>query len=418
MVEKTVLDSGLVVLSESIPALPSFSLCYTLRGGSRAETPADNGIHHFIEHMLFKGTPRYDLKQIADVSDRLGGQLNAFTSKEVTQFYIKAIDEKLAESFNLLTDMVIHSTFPAEDFIKERSVVVQEINESEDNPDTHSFETFYEDIFPANALGYPIGGKEEQVSGFEREMVYGYYKRNYAPDNLVLAAVGNVRHQRLVQLADDAFKQFPSRPPREFAFPAPAFQPKTFGKKNPSLKQIYALMAFDSPSAISPERHAFSILNDILGGGMSSRLFQSIREDKGLAYTVNAFTDNYLDCGLQLIYSIIEKEKSAEYLEAVNHEISRMKKEGISEEELNRSRDHIKAAVILGLESSTSRMRYHVNNELNLKREVTIDELVEKINRVTRDDIHRLCDSYLDMDRAAVFLYGDVADEGEPSPSR
>lgn len=412
MVEKTVLDSGLVVLSESIPALPSFSLSYTLRGGSRAETAANNGIHHFIEHMLFKGTPRYDLKQIADVSDRLGGQLNAFTSKEVTQFYIKAIDEKLDESFDLLTEMVIRSTFPAEDFIKERSVVVQEINESEDNPDTHSFETFYEDIFPGDALGFPIGGKEKQVAGFEREMVYHYYKRNYAPDNLVLAAVGNVEHQRLVQLADDAFNRFPNRPPREFAFPASSFQPKIFGKKNPSLKQIYALMAFDAPSAVSLERHAFSILNDVLGGGMSSRLFQSIREDKGLAYTVNSFTDNYLDCGLQLVYSIIEKEKSTEYLDAVKHEISRMKREGINEEELNRSRDHIKASVILGLESSTSRMRFHVNNELNLEREFTIEEIVEKINGVTRDDIHEMCRSYLDMDRAAVFLYGDVADEG------
>ncbi len=410
MVKKTVLDSGLVIISEYIPAFPSFALSYSIRGGSRAESLENNGIHHFIEHMIFKGTSKYNLKQIADISDRLGGHVNAFTSKEITQYYIKAIEKKLEESFELLTDILMNSTFPKEEFLKEQSVVTQEIKESEDNPDTHSFETLYEDVYKNNGLGYPIGGKEYSVSNFQRDMVYDFYKKSYTPDNLVLAAVGNVNHQQLVHLAADAFKHFPSKAPKDFAFQIPAFAPKTFSKQNPSLKQIYVIMGFEGLSSVSPLRHQFSIMNDILGGGMSSRLFQKIREEKGLTYTVNTFFDSYLDCGIHLIYSIVEKDKAEVYLEAVKTEILRLKQEGISEEELHRSRDHIKASVILGMESNASRMRFHVNQELNLKREVTIEEIVERIDHATVDDINRLFQEYLNLDKAAVFLYGDVAD--------
>lgn len=410
MVKKTVLDSGLVIISEYIPAFPSFALSYSIRGGSRAESIENNGIHHFIEHMMFKGTSKYNLKQIADISDRLGGRMNAFTSKEITQYYIKAIDEKLEESFELLTDIVMNSTFPKEEFLKEQSVVLQEIKESEDNPETHSFETLYEDIFKNNGLGYPIGGKENSVSNFRRDIVYDFYKKNYTPDNLILAAVGNINHRQLVHLAADAFKHFPSKAPRDLAFPLPTFHTKTFSKKNTSLKQIYAIIGFEGLSSVSPFRHQFSIMNDILGGGMSSRLFQKIREEKGLAYTIHAFFDNYLDCGMHLIYSIVEKEKADEYLEAVKTEILRLKQKGISEEELNRSRDHIKASVILGMESTASRMQFHVKQELNLKREVTIEEIVESINKTTKENINRLFKDYLNLDKAAVFLYGDVED--------
>lgn len=408
MIKKTVLESGLVIISEYIPTFPSFALSYTLRDGSRTESTKNSGIHHFIEHMMFKGTSKYDLKQIADISDRLGGRLNAFTSKETTQYYIKAIDEKIEESFELLTDIVINSTFPEEEFLKEKSVVMQEIKETEDNPDTHSFETFYEAVFLNNGMGYPIGGKEKAVSNFQRNIVYDFYKENYLPDNLVLGAVGNVNHHPLVQLAADAFRDFPSRTSKDFAFPKPLFNGRTFSKKNASLKQIYAIIGFKGLASVSPLRYQFSILNDILGGGMSSRLFQNIREEKGLAYTINAFSDSYQDIGMHLIYSIIDKEKIKEYLDAIKTEILHLKREGITKEELNRSRDHIKASVIMGLENNVTRMRFHVNQELNLKREVTPEEIIECINKATVDDINRLFQDFLDLDKAAVFLYGDV----------
>lgn len=408
MVEKTVLDCGLVVISEYIKTFPSFALSYSLRGGSRSEIEDNNGIHHCIEHMLFKGSSKYNLKQIADITDRLGGRLNAFTSKEVTQYHTKAIVEKLVESFDLLTDIVINSTFIPEEFTKEINVLVQEIKEAEDSPETNAFETLYENIYQNNGLGYPIGGKEDRVSSFARDNVYNFYQTYYTPDNLLLAGVGNIEHDRLVQLAADAFKRFPAKAPRDFAFPVPTYRAKSFSKKNKSLKQVYAIIGYEAPSAISHLRHRFTLMNDILGGGMSSRLFQEIREEKGLAYTVNSFADTYLDSGLHLIYSIVDKEKIDEYLEAVNIEIIRLKEKGITQDELNRSRDHMKSAVILSLESSSSRMRFHVNNELNLKREATIEEIVDDINRATVDDINLLYREYLDMSNAALLLYGDV----------
>ncbi|MCP4152872.1 MAG: insulinase family protein, partial [bacterium] len=289
MLEKTVLDCGLVVISEYIPAFPSFSLSYTLRGGSRAENEQNNGMYHCLEHMMFKGTNKYDLEKIADISDRLGGRLNAFTSKETTQYYIKAIDEKLEESFELLTEMVMNSTHPEDEFKKEQHVLIQEIKESEDNPDTHAFETFYERVYKNNGLGYPIGGKEKPVSLFKRDAVYDFYKKTYTPDNLILAAVGDVKHNELVRLAGNAFKQFPAKAPSDFNFQPPHFSHKTFQETNTSLKQVYALIGFEGLPVVSPLRHRLAVLNDILGGGMSSRLVQVIREQKGLAYTVSSF---------------------------------------------------------------------------------------------------------------------------------
>lgn len=408
MIEKTILDSGLVVVSDYIPAYPSFSLSYTLRGGSRTETPKNNGIHHLIEHMMFKGSQNYDLKQIADITDRLGGHLNAFTSKEITQFYIKAVDEKLDESFHLLTDIVLRSTFPKSEFQKEKNVAIQEIKESEDNPETNAFETFYEDIYKSNGLGYPIAGKIDGVSAFQWDMVCDYYKNNYTPDNFVLGAAGNIKHEKLVELANNAFKDSPTRSPRDFNFTKPDFHTNTFHKSNDSLQQVYVIIGFDSISAVSPQRHRFSIMSDILGGGMSSRLFQAIREEKGLAYTVATFSDSYLDCGVHLVYSVVDKDNINQYMQAVKDEIELLKKEGISQDELDRSRDHMKASVILGMENSLTRMRYHVANELNLKKDLPIEAIVEDVNAATVDDINQLIRSELDMKKGAVFLYGDV----------
>lgn len=408
MIEKTVLNCGLVVISEFLPGFSSVALSYSVRGGSRAENTENNGIHHCIEHMLFKGSSKYDLKQIADISDRLGGRLNAFTSKEITQYYIKSIAEKLPDSFDILTDIIINSTFPMDEFLKERNVLVQEIKEAEDNPETNAFEILYEEIYKNNGLGFPIGGKEDRVASFDRNTIYDFYKNCYSPDNLLLAGVGNIRHEHLVQLANDAFKDFPPRTPTEFNFPIPSYQADIFAQKNKSLNQVYAIIGFEAPSSISPQRHRFSLMNDILGGGMSSRLFQQIREQKALAYTVNSFADTYLDCGIHLIYSIVDKKKINEFLETVETEILRLKEKGVTQDELDRSRDHMTASVVLSLEGPTSRMRFHANNELNLKREMTVAEILEDIKTVTVEDINDLCRDYLDMSRASVFFYGDL----------
>jgi predicted Zn-dependent peptidase len=407
MVEKTVLPSGLTVISENLPEFPSFALSYTLKSGSRAEEQANSGVHHLIEHMLFKGSRRYDLKGIAEISDRLGGRLNAFTGKEVTQYYIKSIDEKLGESFALLSDIVFHSLFPEEEFLKEKNVIIQEIKEADDNPETNAFETLYEKIYAGNALGFPIGGREKQIAGMDRDQVFSYYKRYYFPDNVLLSAVGNIRHRDLVALADDFFAPFPPRPARKFKFPRARFQPRRFNKKNQSLNQCYALIALDSISLVSPLRHPFMIMNDILGAGMSSRLFQSIREEKGLAYNISSFIDAYLECGVQLIYAVIEPDKIGTYLEAIKNEIALLKKKGVSRNELERAKDHIKSGIILGLENNMAKMHFNTNQELYLGKELKVTDILAEINATTMKDINGFCRRYLDLDRAALLTYGN-----------
>ncbi len=411
MVKKTVLDSGLVIISEYRPQFPSFALSYSIRSGSRAENRENNGIHHFIEHMMFKGSEKYDLKQIAAISDRLGGGLNAFTGKEITQLYIKTIDGKLRESFDLLTGMVLNSTFPEGEFLKEKGVVLQEIKEAEDDPDTHIFETFYERVFADNGLAFPITGKEDQVSGFSRKGVFDFYKQSYIPANLLLALVGDVQHEELVDLAARAFAGFPRQKPGDFSFKEPGFCCRSFVKRNASLKQLYVVIGFEGISTVSPLKYQFMIMNDILGSGMSSRLFQAVREDRGLAYTINSFSDAYLGCGIQFIYGIIEPRKLDEYLKAVKEEILRLCQEGIMDQELIRAKDHMKSSILLSLESNVPKMRFNVNQEFFLNRELTIEEIAAEIDRVTSADIDRLCRDYLNLAEAAIFVYGDIPEE-------
>jgi predicted Zn-dependent peptidase len=406
MVEKTILPCGLTVISENSTEFPSIAMSYSLKSGSRAESPASNGVHHLIEHMLFKGSRSFDLKGIADVSDRLGGHLNAFTSKEITQVYIKSIAEKIAESFALLSDIVFHSTFPEDEFNKEKNVIIQEIREADDSPENNAFETFFEKIYAGNALGFPIGGRERQVSRLERGRVFSYYQGKYVPENFLLSAAGHIRHRELVALAKDFFAPCPRRRPRPFRFPRASFRPERFSKKNRSLNQCYVLAAVDSISLKSPLLHPFMIMNDILGSGMSSRLFQSIREEKGLAYNISSSVDSFLECGVQIIYAVIEPGKAKDYFQALAREIRLLKKHGVSADELERAKDHLKSAILLGLEDNAAKMRFNTSQELYLGREQNVGAIIAEINATGVRDINRFCRRYLDLERAALFTYG------------
>ena len=411
MLEKTVLDCGLTILSEYRPELPSFALSYSLRRGSRTEIPQNNGIHHLVEHVMFKGSQNYDLKQIARISDQLGGNLNAFTGKEITQFYLRAVDERFKLSFDILTDIILNATFPEEEFFKEINVIVQEIKETEDTPDSHAFEIFYEQVFENNPLGYPIAGKQDQVLLLTQEEAFQFYKKKYSPEYLVLSAAGNIDHYSLVKEARDYFSGFRTKLPVDFSFKKPEMTFKTVVQSRETIKQTYVLIGFEGISVVSPVRTKFLLMNEILGSGMSSRLFQKIREEKGLAYTVYSFPDFFLDTGLLVVYSIVEAEKVNEYLKSVRAVIHEMKQKGISKEELLRAKDHLKSSIILGLESNMAKMRFNVNQDLYLKRELKINEIIEDINETTVKDINKLLEIHLNMDRTALLLYGNVEEE-------
>jgi len=408
MIKKTVLENGLIIISEENRFVPSFSMSYTLKSGSRAENLEINGIHHLIEHMLFKGTDKYSLVDIANISDRLGGRLNAFTGKEITQFYLKAIDEKFDIAFDLLSDIVFNSKFDKNEFDKEKNVVLQEIKESEDSPDTNAFELFYENLFNPNPLSFPIAGKTDIVSKFTRDLLYDYYLTKYKPSNLLLSVVGNISHEMIVQKANEFFKDYEKDIPKDFKFDKPQINEFNLSHKKESLNQLYVIMGMKGVSAVSEDRYKFMVLNDILGAGMSSRLFQKIREEKGLAYTINSFPDSFLESGIHIIFSIIEPKEFNPYLNSVKEILFDIKENGINEEELVRAKDHIKSSIILGLENNLSKMRNIVNKELYSKELLDVNKILDEINSYTREEINQIANKYLDVETSSILAYGNV----------
>jgi len=406
MVKKTILDCGLTIISETLGQFSTFSLSYTLKSGPRGEGKGEKGIHHLIEHMIFKGSQEYSMKEIANLSDCLGGHLNAFTSKEITQYYIKAIDEKFETAFHLLTDMVLHSQLPQAEFSREKNIVIQEIRESEDNPDSEAFESFYEDTFENNSLGYPIAGKVTDVSAHTRSYVWKHYKEKYQPGNLILAATGQVEHDQLVQLAQKSFSHYSSMNVKDIKYEKPLFKKKGFVKNKESINQAYVIIGFPGVAFTSTKKHQFLLMNDIFGSGMSSRLFQKIREEKSLAYTISSFHETYVDCGIHFIYAIIEPDKIEAYLKAVKKEILTIKKQGVSKAELSRAKDHLKSSLIMGLENINTKMLFNVNQELFLKQELDLQIIINNINQTSQQDIIAICNDNLDFERSSILIYG------------
>ncbi|MEN8222106.1 MAG: pitrilysin family protein [Acidobacteriota bacterium] len=409
--KKTILDCGLTILTEKYATIPSFALSYTIKSGSCNETVKDNGIHHLIEHMLFKGSDKYSQKDIADISDRLGGRMNAFTSREITQYYIKSIDEKLGESFDLLSDIVFSSAFDNNEFKKEVEVIKQEIKESSDNPDSCTFEMFYNDVFGNSGIGLPIAGTVESVSGLERDQVYQYYKDLYHPSNAILSCTGNIEHDIVVSLAEKWFSGFVKKTGLQKDKKEIKFRTGILPHPKKDLQQLYSIIGFRSIPVISPDRFKYMIMNDILGSGMSSRLFQKIREEKGLAYTIASFIDSYMDFGVHIIYAVTDPGKKEDYLNAIKEEFRSLKEDGISEEELKKSKDHIKTSLILSLESNVSKMRFNINGELYFKKPKKIKDIINEINIVTVDDINKILTDYPDPGNISTLLYGNFAED-------
>jgi len=414
MVEKTVLDCGLTVLSERRGEFPSVALSFTLKEGSRHETRQNNGIHHLIEHLLFKGSRRFDQRTIADISDRLGGHLNAYTSKEITQFYLTCVDDKRQEAFELLADLVLAAQFPQAEFAKEKNVIVQEIHESDDTPDSFAFELFYEEVYPGDPLGFPIAGKEPVISAMTSEEVVRFYRQAYRPENLVLAATGAIDHRELVAMATRVTRGCPAAPPRHWQ-PAPLLPARrTIRRPKSDLQQVYLIAGFPGYAQVSPKRYAYQVMNEILGAGMSSRLFQRIREDRGLAYTVSSFPDAYLDSGLLLIFGVVEPGQAAEYHRVMGEELRRIARDGVSAEELARARDHLKASLVLGLEGNSSAMRFHINHHLYEGRDIPLAEIVSAVDAVTVEAVAEVTREILAGRKPSLLAYGPLPDDFDP----
>jgi predicted Zn-dependent peptidase len=406
-VQTTRLSNGLTILTEHMPGLRSISLGIWVRRGSRHESPALNGICHFIEHALFKGTSRRSAHEIATESDRLGGHLDAYTTHEMTGFAVKVVDTELGRAFDLLADLLIGPRFAEEDLAKEQKVIIEEMKMIEDTPDELLTELFHAEYFPSHSLGRPIEGTEHTVSSFNHATTASFHATNFTPPNLVIAAAGNVGHTQLVDLVSSTFTNGSGRQ-NGFASPAPQVAAPILIERKNELEQAHLIIAAPWPSAKSPQRYAASMLGIIIGGGTSSRLWQSIREERGLAYSIGAGGNTYTDVGMFTIYAGTSPGQMDEVLDLSLAELRRIVREPVSGPELQSAKEQAISSVLLSLESSSARAGTLARQEIVHGRRIAPDEIIRSIEAVTREDVQQVAQSCFTTPTLALGALGNL----------
>lgn len=385
----------------------SVSFGVFLRSGSRQESETQHGLTHFIEHALFKGTLKRSAAQIAEESDALGGHLDAFTGREIVGFYNKVLDNHLARAFELTADLVTNPAFDPTELEKERNVILEEIKMVEDTPDDIIFDIFSENFYPNHPLGRSILGTPETLATFNPDHVRSYYDDIYRPDNFVIAAAGNLEHGQLIDLAQRYYGDLRPRG-AELESSTPGAAAPIILRHKGELEQSHVVIGVPGPSVVSEDRYSANILSVILGGGMSSRLFQSIREDRGLVYTIFSALTPFKDCGYLNIYAAASTAQLDETISATMEELSVIKEELVSEEELRRNQDQLKASLVLNLESTSSRVSSLAHQEMNYGRFFSPDEIIECVDAVTARDVQRVAGQILEPEALAVTVLGDL----------
>ena len=406
-VKKTRLSNGLVIVTEQMSHVRSVSFGVFQRAGSRYEAFEKNGITHFIEHALFKGTRKRSAAQIAAESDALGGHLDAFTGREIVGFHMKVLDQHLTRAFELVGDLVTSPAFKSSEIEKERNVILEEIKMVEDTPDDLVFEIFSEKFYPEHALGRPILGTPSSLRRLKRPQVDDYYQETYRAENLVIAAAGNLTHEEIVALAEQHFgclhgtaTELVSSPPKP--------TPHVTLRHKAELEQSHLVIGTPCPSLVSEDRYVSHILTLILGGGMSSRLFQSVREDRGLVYTVFSSINPYIDSGYLSIYAGASTEQLRETIVATMDELKKIKNELIGEEELERNKDQLKASLMLNLESTSSRMSSLAQQEMTFGKFMSPDEIIKRVEAVTSEAVLKMANEIFQTEQLAVTVLGNL----------
>jgi predicted Zn-dependent peptidase len=403
----TSLANGVRVITEAMPHVRSVAVGVWIDSGSRRETPEQNGISHFIEHMLFKGTTSRSAEDIARSVDSIGGNLDAFTAKEQVCFNTKVLDQHLSHAFDVLADLVLHPMFREEDIEKEKGVILEEIKMEEDSPDYLVHEIFSSNFWKDHPLGKPILGTPQSVKRFDRGMIHDYYAAVYAPANLLVTAAGNLTHERLVALVREHFETLPPGQPL-----APDTVPATHARialrNKKALEQVHLCLGVPSYPLPHRERFACYVLNTLLGGGMSSRLFQNIRERQGLAYAVFSELSPYRDTGCLSIYAGTSLESARKVVESITNEFRQLKQQPVTDEELRRAKDHLKGSLMLSLESTASRMSNLARQELYFGHFFSLDALLESIEAVTAEDVQRIAQTFFDTRQIALTILGNL----------
>ena len=406
-IRRQVLPNGLTIITEQMQHIRSASIGIWLQTGSRDEDPVWNGISHFIEHMLFKGTEHRTAEEIARQVDSIGGNMDAFTAKECICFNVKVLDEHLPVALEILSDLVLHPVFDPNDITRERGVILEEIKMDEDNPDYLVHEIFTQNFWKDHPLGKPILGTKETVKRFERHAVLDAYSHRFAPGNIIVSAAGNLDHDRFVALVTKHFEQMKPRK-NGFHSPVPKIVSKITLRNKKALEQVQLCIGVPSHPIAHEKRHAGYILNTLLGGGMSSRLFQNIRERQGLVYSIYSDLNPYRDTGCLAVYAGTSRESAAKVVQSVVSEFHKLKAEPVPAEELRRSKDQLKGSLMLSLESSSARMSNLARQEMYFDRFYDLDELIEKIEAVTVEDLTSLANEFFNTESVAVTILGNL----------
>lgn len=405
---KTTLDNGLRIVTEEIPYLQSVSLGIWVRNGSRFETPQLNGISHFIEHMLFKGTRRRTAYDIAREIDSVGGGLNAFTSKELTSFYCRVMGEHLEVAADLLVDIFLNASLPEDEIEREKQVICQEIHQMEDSPEDLVHEMLGLQFWANDSLGQPILGTIPIITQLNRETLIGFKQAAYSPAETVVCAAGNVGHDRFVDLIEPHLGRIPRG--QVLTEPAAPLVEASSQVVNRDLEQVHICLGTTGPSAVDPSRYAGYILNAILGGGMSSRLFQEVREKSALAYSVYSFLSSFSNTGLFWIYAGRDRDRAEELVAILRRDTSRLSA-SMTEEDIRTAKNQIKGNMILALESSETRMNRLAKGEFYFGRHIPLDEIVQALESVTAEDLSRTADQMMNPGHLTAIALGPVSKE-------
>lgn len=401
------LKNGITVVMENMPYLKSAAFGVWVRVGSANENEGNNGIAHMIEHMLFKGTKNRSAKQIADQMARIGGDLNAFTSKECTSYYATTLSEHLPMAIKIIGDMLNNSLIDDKELKKEKSVIIEEILMYEDSSEDLVHEILQQRIWKGHALGYLISGKKGIVRKINREQILDFMDTFYTGENIVISIAGNIEQKPILALVEEEFSNIKPSSDKANLLVEPSYH-KVIVKKKKDIEQLNVNIAFKGISYLSEERFVLSILNSVLGGSMSSRLFQEIREDAGLTYSIYSYGSSYRDTGLLHIYAAMNPNQKDRVIKKIHGVVESLKKYGISMDELTMTKEQIKTEIILGNEGAKSRMNSNGKSILNRGRLVSINELIDKIDKVSLEDVIAFADSYLDLSNSSLSLVGNI----------
>lgn len=404
-IRRTVLPNGLTILTEKMDYIRSVAMGVWIRAGSRHEMPEINGISHFVEHMVFKGTKSRSAQHIAREVDAIGGNLDAFTGKETVCFNIKVLDEHVPVALDVLSDLVLNPTFASDEITRERGVILEEIKMDEDNPDYLVHEIFTQAFWKDHPLGKPILGTKETVRRFERDTLCNFYGQRFHGSNMIFSAAGNIDHDSFVEQVTRRFESLPAGESLTVQVP-PKTAARIILKNKKALEQVQLCLGVPAPAIADESRYVTLVLNTILGGGMSSRLFQTVREERGLAYSIYSDLNPYSDTGSLCVYAGTSADRAIHVVRLVMEQFRRLKSEPLPVDELRRAKDQLKGNLLLSLESSMSRMSNLARQQMHFNYFFGMQEILDRVESITEDQVLAMANQLFQPEQVAVTLLG------------